>query len=117
MTIETESRQEISQPQPAAVTPTVEFHNVSKFYGDVLGVNRVNLIDSSWHHEPGRSERLRQDDADEPDDGPDSPDVRRHPVLGLTPQIPNVSFAPSATARSSIHSPKASPAGSSSSTL
>ncbi len=43
MTIETESRQEISQPQPAAVTPTVEFRNVSKFYGDVLGVNRVNL--------------------------------------------------------------------------
>ena len=43
MTIETESRQEISQPQPAAVTPTVEFRNVSKFYGEVLGVNRVNL--------------------------------------------------------------------------
>lgn len=41
--IETESRQEISTPPVAVQTPTVEFRNVSKFYGEVLGVNRVNL--------------------------------------------------------------------------
>ena len=31
------------------------------------------------HHQPGRAERLRQDDADEPDDRPDLPRPRPHP--------------------------------------
>jgi ABC-2 type transport system ATP-binding protein len=31
-------------PQAAPTAQTVEFRDVSKFYGDVLGVNRVNLV-------------------------------------------------------------------------
>jgi ABC-2 type transport system ATP-binding protein len=41
--VATEKPQEVLQPQTAAAPQTVEFRNVSKFYGDVLGVNRVTL--------------------------------------------------------------------------
>jgi ABC-2 type transport system ATP-binding protein len=41
--IETENRQEILPAKPTPSAPSVEFRNVSKFYGEVLGVNRVNL--------------------------------------------------------------------------
>ena len=46
----------------------VVFDNVSRFYGEVLGVNRVTSVDSTGHHQPGRPQRLRQDYAYEPDD-------------------------------------------------
>ena len=45
----------------------IVLRDVSKFYGEVLGVNRVNLDDPARHHQPGRPQRLRQDHADEPD--------------------------------------------------
>ncbi len=50
----------------------IVFDNVSKFYGEVLGVNRVTLSIPPGDHQPRRPERLRQDDAHEPDDRPRS---------------------------------------------
>jgi ABC-2 type transport system ATP-binding protein len=44
VTVATESLQQAAQPSTAPLQQTVEFRNVSKFYGDVLGVNRVNLV-------------------------------------------------------------------------
>ena len=40
------------------------------------------------NHEPGRAERLRQDDADEPDDRPDLPDHGRILMRGISPRDP-----------------------------
>ncbi len=40
--------------------------DVSKFYGEVLGVNRVNLDLPPGPHRPGRAERLGQVDPDAP---------------------------------------------------
>lgn len=39
-----EKQQAMIAPQAIAKPQTVEFRDVSKFYGDVLGVNRVNLV-------------------------------------------------------------------------
>ena len=50
--------------------------NVSKFYGEVLGVNRVDARDPAGHHQPRGPQRLRQDDLDESDDRPPRPDAR-----------------------------------------
>ncbi len=45
MTVATEKQQQIVQPSHGPdCSITVEFRNVSKFYGEVLGVNRVNLV-------------------------------------------------------------------------
>ena len=56
----------------------IVFDNVSKFYGDVLGVNRVTLSDSARDHQPGGTQRLRQNHADEPDDRPVAAHPRPH---------------------------------------
>ena len=37
-------QERMTSPQVSAAQQTVEFRDVSKFYGDVLGVNRVNLV-------------------------------------------------------------------------
>ena len=55
----------VMQPEDRLIV----FENVSKFYGEVLGVNRVSLVDRAGRHESGGSERRGKDDADEPDDG------------------------------------------------
>ena len=44
VTVATEKPQPIVQPPTTPIQHTVEFRNVSKFYGEVLGVNRVNLV-------------------------------------------------------------------------
>ena len=59
--------------------PAVVFDEVSKFYGEVLGVNRVTL-----NIPPGITSLVGpngagQDHADEPDDRPDLPRPRPHP--------------------------------------
>lgn len=43
MSVATERKQQPVEPEQAEAQHLVEFHNVSKFYGDVLGVNRVSL--------------------------------------------------------------------------
>ena len=48
----------------------IVFDNVSKFYGEVLGVNRVTLSLPPGVTSLVGPERLRQDDAPEPDDRP-----------------------------------------------
>jgi ABC-2 type transport system ATP-binding protein len=44
VTVATEKQQQAAEPSAVPLQQTVEFRNVSKFYGDVLGVNRVNLV-------------------------------------------------------------------------
>ena len=84
----------------------IVFDNVSKFYGEVLGVNRVSPFDPAGNHEPGRAERLRQDHADEPDDRADPPDARSDPRARDLARRPGGAVPPcSATARSSIRFP------------
>lgn len=43
MTAAVETQTQAAAPPDKATRPTIEFQNVSKFYGDVLGVNRVSL--------------------------------------------------------------------------
>ena len=50
----------------------ITFGNVSRFYGEVLGINKVSSGNSSRNHEPGGAQWRRQDHADEPDDRSDS---------------------------------------------
>ena len=70
--------------------PAVVFDEVSKFYGEVLGVNRVTLQHPAGNHQPGRAERLGQDHADEPDDGAHSPRSRLdHACAAFRPAIPS----------------------------
>jgi ABC-2 type transport system ATP-binding protein len=44
VTVAAETQQPLVQPPAKLIQHTVEFRNVSKFYGEVLGVNRVNLV-------------------------------------------------------------------------
>lgn len=44
MTTAVTLQEQIPSPQASPIQQTVEFRDVSKFYGDVLGVNRVNLV-------------------------------------------------------------------------
>ena len=44
VTVAAETQQPVVQPPAELIQQTVEFSNVSKFYGEVLGVNRVNLV-------------------------------------------------------------------------
>ncbi len=66
----------------------ITFSNVSRFYGEVLGVNKVNLADPARHHQPGGPQRLRQDHADEPDDRPDPSHAGRDPRARHPPDDP-----------------------------
>ena len=71
----------------------VVFDDVSKFYGEVLGVNRVTLTIRARDHRPRRPERLGQDDAHEPRDGPDPPDARaRRASSAISPDDPERLF-------------------------
>ena len=54
----------------------ITFENVSRFYGEVLGVNRVSLSIPPGITSLGGSERVGQDDADEPDHGAGPADPR-----------------------------------------
>ena len=60
------------------MTDRIVFEDVSKFYGEVLGVNRVSLTSAARHHHARRPQRLRQNDADEPDDRPRAAVKRAH---------------------------------------
>ena len=92
----------------------VIFRNVSRFYGDVLGVNRVNL-----QIPPGITSLVGPNGSGKTTlmnlmTGLIRPTCGEVSVLGLTPVIPRNSFARSAIARNSIRSPKESQDGSSS---
>jgi hypothetical protein len=43
---------------------TIVFDNVSKFYGEILGV--IETLEIRAEYQPGRPQRRREDDADEP---------------------------------------------------
>ena len=45
----------------------IVFEDVSRFYGEVLGINRVNVSIPPGVHQPGGAQRQRQDHAHEPD--------------------------------------------------
>jgi len=62
----------------------IVFENVSKFYGEVLGVNR-SISRCPRRYQLGRPERLREDNADELVTGLVRPTQGRVSVLGLTP--------------------------------
>ena len=48
---------------PTAMTPIVEFHDVSKWYGNVIGINKLSLRIPRRRHRAARSQRRGQVDA------------------------------------------------------
>ena len=85
----------------------IVFENVSKFYGDVLGVNRVNLSIP-----PGITSLVGPNGSGKTTlmnlmTGLLQPTRGRISVLGIRPTTRSVSSARWATARSSIRFPKA----------
>ena len=48
---------------PAEMTPIIEFDGVSKWYGNVIGLNKLTLHIPAGRHRPARPERRRQVDA------------------------------------------------------
>jgi ABC-type bacteriocin/lantibiotic exporter with double-glycine peptidase domain len=113
---------EQKQIQEAVATPApapqhlVEFHNVSKFYGEVLGVNRVTLSIP-----PGITSLVGPNGSGKTTlmnlmTGLIRPTTGSIRVMGFSPDDPRISSGRLATARSSIRSPKASPDASSWST-
>ena len=55
----------------------IVFEDVSKFYGEILGVNRVNLQIASRHHESCRTKWRGQVHVDESDDRAAASDSRQ----------------------------------------
>ena len=97
-----------------AMNDQIIFDNVSKFYGEVLGVNRISLNIRSGRHHAGRPQRIGQDDADEPDDGAGAAFARIDFGAGTEARrMRPSSSAKWATARSSIRSRAGSPGGNS----